>query len=73
MPYVCVLLGHNMDPARVVPAMAFDDRVAISDSCRGRARGCCETLHGWADVSPFSYYDAFSPHLNLAIASRPRS
>ena len=65
VPYVCVLSGHNMDPVRVVPAMAHDDRVAISDSCRA-ALAVLRTLHGWADVSPFSYYDAFSPHLNLA-------
>ena len=45
--------------------MAHDDRVAISDACRA-ALAVLRTLHGWADVSPFSYYDAFSPHLNLA-------
>jgi MGT family glycosyltransferase len=65
VPYVCVLSGHNADPARLVPAMAHDERVAISDACRA-ALAVLRTLHGWSDVSPFSYYDALSPHLNLA-------
>jgi len=65
VPYVCVLSGHNMDPARVIPAMAHDDRVVISDACRA-ALAVLRNLHGWADVSPFSYFEAFSPQLNLA-------
>jgi UDP:flavonoid glycosyltransferase YjiC (YdhE family) len=63
VPYVAVVSGHNMDPARVVPEMQHDARVAISGECLealGVLRG-----GGWADVSPFSYYDALSPHLNL--------
>jgi MGT family glycosyltransferase len=65
VPSVCVLSGHNLDPARLVPAMAHDERVAISGACR-EALEVLRTRHGWDDVSPFSYYDAFSPHLNLA-------
>lgn len=64
VPYVCVLSGHNLDPARLVPAMAHDERVDISDACR-QALDVLRTRHGWAEVSPFSYYDAFSPYLNL--------
>ena len=64
VPYVCVLSGHNLDPAWLVPAMADDDRVDISDLCR-EALEVLRSRHGWEDVSPFSYYDAFSPHLNL--------
>ena len=69
VPFVCVLAGHNLDPARLVPAMAHDDRVAISDACR-EALERLRTRHGWDDVSPFSYYDAFSPHLNLCCQPR---
>jgi MGT family glycosyltransferase len=64
VPSVCVLSGHNMDPARVLPAMARDERVAISDACR-EALEVLRARHGWEDVSPFSYFDALSPHLNL--------
>ena len=64
VPYVCVLSGHNMNPGRVVPAMAHDARVAISEACV-EALELLRSRHGWDDVSPFSYYDALSPHLNL--------
>jgi UDP:flavonoid glycosyltransferase YjiC (YdhE family) len=63
VPYVAVVSGHNMDPARVLPEMEHDARVAISGDCLA----ALEALRGrgWASVSPFSYYDALSPHLNL--------
>ena len=64
VPFVCVLSGHNMDPGRVVPAMAHDARVAISEACE-EALELLRSRHGWDDVSPFSYYNALSPHLNL--------
>jgi len=64
VPYVSVVAGHNMDPARVVQELARDPRVKIAPECLAAVE-VLRTRHGWEDASPFSYSAALSPHLNL--------
>ena len=71
VPYVCVLSGHNMDPGRVVPAMAHDARVAVSEACV-EALELLRSRHGWDDVSP-SPITTRSARISTSAASRPRS
>ncbi|MEM8882673.1 MAG: glycosyltransferase [Planctomycetota bacterium] len=64
LPHVCVLSGHNPDPARMLASLARDSRVSIADCCT-RAVDELRDAWGWADVSPFSFVDTLSPHLNV--------
>ena len=64
VPYVNVCAGHNMDPARFVPELERDPRVALSDRCL-RAVEVLRERHGLANASPFSYVDGMSPFLNV--------
>jgi UDP:flavonoid glycosyltransferase YjiC (YdhE family) len=63
LPYVCVIVGHDMAPARVIPALADDPRVRLTPQVVAAAEVLRER-HGWADASPFSYYH-LSADLNL--------
>jgi MGT family glycosyltransferase len=64
VPYVNVCAGHNMDPARFVPRLEADPRVAISAGCR-RAVEILRDRFGIGDASPFSYVSGLSPFLNV--------
>jgi len=64
IPYVSIVAGHNMDPARVIPEIERDPRVKLAPECLAAVE-VLRSRHGWADASPFSYYSALSPHLNL--------
>jgi MGT family glycosyltransferase len=64
LPFVNVCAGHNVDPARFVPLLEADPRVALAPACHDAV----ETLrgrYGVADASPFSYVSGLSPFLNL--------
>jgi UDP:flavonoid glycosyltransferase YjiC (YdhE family) len=63
VPYVCVLIGHDMDPAQVIPELDRDPRVVLTPECVAAA-GELRERHGWADASPFSWYH-LSSDLNL--------
>jgi MGT family glycosyltransferase len=64
VPYVNVCPNHAPVPARMIEALRRDPRVAISAECRAAVRRLRE-VHGMSDASPFSYYDALSPYLNV--------
>jgi MGT family glycosyltransferase len=64
VPYVNVCAGHNMDPARVLPQLEVDPRVAISADCQ-RAVEALTDRYGLDDASPFSYISGLSPFLNV--------
>jgi UDP:flavonoid glycosyltransferase YjiC (YdhE family) len=64
LPTVNVMIGHNIHPARFLPALRVDPRVAIADRCH-RAVELLRARYGLADASPFSYIDGLSPTLNL--------
>jgi UDP:flavonoid glycosyltransferase YjiC (YdhE family) len=64
LPYVNVCGGHDVDPARHLPALARDPRVVVAEPCL-RAVERLRDRHGWADASPFSYVTALSPFLNI--------
>lgn len=70
IPYVNVSAGHNMDPARLLPELEADPRVAISGSCE-RAVAALRDRHGIGDITPFSYVSALSPHLNVLCEPEP--
>ncbi len=63
VPYVCIVVGHNMDPVRVIPAFDRDPRVRLTRVCLDAAERLRER-HGWEDASPFAYYH-LSSDLNL--------
>lgn len=63
LPYACIIPGHNMDPARVVPALYDDPRLALAPACHEAAERLRER-YGWEDASPFAYYH-LSPDLNV--------
>jgi UDP:flavonoid glycosyltransferase YjiC (YdhE family) len=64
LPYVNVCAGHNMDPARFVPMLEVDPRVALSESCK-EAVATLGDRYGIEDASPFSYVSGVSPYLNV--------
>jgi MGT family glycosyltransferase len=64
IPFINVLLGHNIQPARYLTALQTDARVAISDRCH-RAVEILRDRYGLHDASPFSYISGNSPHLNV--------
>ncbi|MEZ5833657.1 MAG: glycosyltransferase [Dongiaceae bacterium] len=64
IPFINVLLGHNIDPASYLSALRTDPRVAISQQCH-RAVEILRERHGMHDVSPFSYIAGNSPYLNI--------
>lgn len=64
VPYVNVSPGHNLNPARFLPMLRVDPRVAISESCH-RAVETLRERHGVGDASPFAYITGLSPYLNL--------
>lgn len=70
LPYVNVSAGHNMDPARVLPELETDPRVAISAECE-RAVAALRDRHGIGDATPFAYASALSPHLNVLCEPEP--
>jgi UDP:flavonoid glycosyltransferase YjiC (YdhE family) len=64
IPFINVLLGHNIHPAHFLPALRVDPRVAISERCH-RAVEILRERYGLHDATPFSYIDGHSPHLNI--------
>jgi len=58
------MIGHNIHPARFLPALRVDPRVAISERCH-RAVDVLRERYGLGDASPFSYIDGLSSVLNL--------
>ena len=64
LPYVNVLVGHNIHPDRFRALHERDDRNAIAPACH-RAVEVLRERHGLEDASPFSYLSALSPFLNL--------
>jgi UDP:flavonoid glycosyltransferase YjiC (YdhE family) len=64
IPFINVLLGHNIQPARYLAALQVDPRVAISDRCH-RAVEILRERYGMLDASPFSYIAGNSPYLNV--------
>jgi len=63
VPYVCVVIGHHMDPARVIPTFDHDPRVALAPACLAAVARLRER-HGWEDATPFAWYH-LSSDLNL--------
>lgn len=64
IPFINVLLGHNIQPARYLTALQSDPRVAISDRCH-QAVETLRERYGLHDASPFSYISGNSPYLNV--------
>ena len=64
LPHVNVCAGHNMDPARLVPALHEDPRVRLAPVCLD-AVDALRQRHGLDDASPFSYVSGLSPDLNV--------
>jgi UDP:flavonoid glycosyltransferase YjiC (YdhE family) len=64
IPFINVLLGHNINPARFLPALHTDPRVAISQRCH-QAVEILRERYGMNDASPFSYISGHSPYLNV--------
>ena len=64
VPYVNVCVGHNMSPPRAVASLERDPRVAVSEACH-RAVEALRDRWGLPNASPFSYFTAVSPMLNL--------
>lgn len=64
VPYVNVCAGHDLNPAREVPRLEDDPRVALAPACL-RAVEVLRERHGVADASPFSYLAGLSPFLNV--------
>jgi UDP:flavonoid glycosyltransferase YjiC (YdhE family) len=65
VPYINVMTGHNVDPARYLPALQADPKAAISDRCH-RAVELLRDRYALLDASPFCYITAPSPHLNIS-------
>ena len=64
IPHVNVCVGHGMTPARARASLEHDPRVATSDACR-RAVDALRDRWGIPDASPFLYFTAASPFLNV--------
>ncbi|HEY8266496.1 MAG TPA: glycosyltransferase [Steroidobacteraceae bacterium] len=64
VPYVNVSPCHNLDPARYLPMLRADPRVAISEGCQ-RAVETLRERYGVGDASPFDYLTGLSPYLNI--------
>jgi MGT family glycosyltransferase len=64
LPYVNVVPNHALVPARAAAQLRGEARVSTSPECWAAVARLRE-LHGMADANPFSYVEAFSPHLNL--------
>jgi UDP:flavonoid glycosyltransferase YjiC (YdhE family) len=64
IPFVNVILGHNIEPVRFLQALRSDPRLAISERCH-RAVDILRQQYGMRDASPFSYIDGNSPYLNI--------
>jgi UDP:flavonoid glycosyltransferase YjiC (YdhE family) len=64
IPFVNLMTGHNVDPARFLPLLQTDPRVAISDRCH-RAVEILRERYALPDASPFCYFTGFSSHLNI--------
>jgi len=64
IPFINVLLGHNIQPARYLAMLQTDPRVAISDRCH-QAVEVLRTRYGLDDASPFSYIAGNSRYLNV--------
>ena len=64
VPYVNMCVGHRMTPARARETLERDPRVATSEACR-RAVDTLRDHWGIADASPFLYFTAVSPFLNV--------
>jgi len=64
VPYVNVSPCHNLDPARYLPMLRVDPRVAISERCH-RAVETLRERYALGDASPFSYITGLSPYLNI--------
>lgn len=64
LPYVNVVPNHALVPERAARELRGEARVSTSPECWA-AVARLRDLHGIADANPFSYVEAFSPHLNL--------
>ena len=64
LPYVNVVPNHALVPARAAAQLRGEARVSTSPECWA-AVARLRDLHGMTDANPFSYVEAFSPHLNL--------
>jgi len=64
IPFINVLLGHNIHPARYLPALQTDPRVAISQRCLSAVE-VLRDRYGLHDASPFSYISGHSLYLNV--------
>lgn len=64
IPFLNAMTGHNVDPARYIPALSIDPHLAISDRCH-RAVELLRERYGLADASPFSFLTGFSQLLNI--------
>lgn len=64
IPFVNVMTGHNVDPARFLPMLKGDPRVAVSDRCHRAVEILCDR-YALPDASPFCYVTGLSPTLNI--------
>ncbi len=64
IPFVNVMTGHNVDPARFMPMLESDPRVAVSDRCH-HAVEILRERYALPDASPFCYFTGLSPTLNI--------
>ncbi|MFM9069745.1 MAG: hypothetical protein ACKOUR_20775, partial [Planctomycetota bacterium] len=64
LPAVAICAGHNMYPQRALEIMSTDPRVHVSEEC-WEAIATLRDRYGIQRASPFLYYDALSPHLNI--------
>lgn len=64
IPFVNVMTGHNVDPARFMSMLKGDPRVAVSDRCH-RAVEILRERYALPDASPFCYFTGLSPTLNI--------
>jgi UDP:flavonoid glycosyltransferase YjiC (YdhE family) len=64
IPFVNVMTGHNVDPARFMPMLKGDPRVAVSDRCH-HAVEILRERYALPDASPFCYFTGLSPTLNI--------
>lgn len=65
IPFLNAITGHNVDPARYIPALSVDPQLVISDRCH-RAVELLRERYGLADASPFSFLTGSSPLLNIS-------
>ena len=64
IPFINMMTGHNVDPARFLSMLKGDPRVAISDRCH-RAVKILRDRYALPDASPFCYFTGLSPTLNI--------